>query len=54
MSATFDVYCAALPAGWHRESMSGDERVGDHGHRQLQRTDGETLTLSEGDLCSGG
>ncbi|HEX7613171.1 MAG TPA: hypothetical protein VF371_10400, partial [Candidatus Limnocylindrales bacterium] len=28
MSAKFDVYCAVLPAGWQRESMSGDEQVG--------------------------
>jgi len=53
MSTTFDVYCAALrPAGianheWRRASR-------DHGHRQLQRTERETLTLSEGYLCSGG
>jgi hypothetical protein len=28
MSATFDVYCAVLPAGWQRVSMSGDEQAG--------------------------
>jgi hypothetical protein len=54
MSATFDVYCAALPAGWHRESMSGDERVVTTVTVSYSGPNGETLTLSEGDLCSGG
>jgi hypothetical protein len=54
MSATFDVYCAALPAGWHRESMSGDERVVTTVTVSYRGPNGETLTLSEGDLCSGG
>jgi hypothetical protein len=54
MSATFDVYCAALPAGWHRESMSGDERVVTMIAVSYSGPNGEILTLSEGDLCSGG
>ena len=54
MSATFDVYCAALPAGWQRESMSGDEQVVTTVTVSYSGPNGETLTLSEGDLCSGG
>jgi hypothetical protein len=54
MSATFDVYCAALPAGWHRESMSGDEQVVTTVTVSYSGPNGEILTLSEGDLCSGG
>jgi hypothetical protein len=54
MSATFDVYCAALPAGWHRESMSGDQQPATTVTVTYRGPNGETLTLSEGNLCSAG
>jgi hypothetical protein len=54
MSAAFDVYCAVLPAGWQRESMSGDDQVVTTVTATYTGPNGETLTLSEGDLCSAG
>jgi hypothetical protein len=52
MSATFDVYCAVLPAGWHRESMSGDDQVVTALTVVYRGPNGETFALTEGDLCS--
>jgi hypothetical protein len=54
MSAAYDVYCAALPAGWHRESMAGDEQLATMITVTYRGPNGETLTLSEGDLCGAG
>jgi hypothetical protein len=54
MSAAFDVYCAVLPAGWQRESMSGDDQVVTTVTATYTGPNGETLLLSEGDLCSAG
>jgi hypothetical protein len=54
MSATFDVYCAALPAGWHRETMGGDEQLATKVTVTYRGPNGETLTLSEGNLCGAG
>jgi len=51
MSATFDVYCAVLPAGWQRESMSGDEQVGTVVTAVYRGPNGETFELTEGDIC---
>lgn len=51
MSATFDVYCAALPAGWQRESMGGDEQVGTVVTAVYRGPNGETFGLAEGDIC---
>lgn len=52
MSATFDVYCAVLPAGWHRESMSGDDQVVTALTVVYRGPNGETFALTEGDLCA--
>jgi hypothetical protein len=52
MSAPFDVYCAVLPAGWHRESMSGDEQAATVVAVVYRGPNGETFALTEGDLCS--
>jgi hypothetical protein len=52
MSATFDVYCAVLPAGWQRESMSGDFAAWSVVTTVYRGPKGETLSLSEGDICS--
>jgi hypothetical protein len=54
MSATFDVYCAVLPAGWKRESMSEDQRVVTVVTATYTGPNEETLVLSEGDLCAPG
>jgi hypothetical protein len=54
MSAAFDVYCAALPAGWKREAMSGDGNVVTTLTVSYRGPKGGTLALSEGDLCGGG
>jgi len=54
MSATYDVYCAALPAGWHRESMGGDEQLATMITVTYRGPNGETLALSEGNLCGAG
>ena len=51
MSAKFDVYCAVLPAGWQRESMSGDEQVGIVVTVVYRGPNGETFELTEGDIC---
>jgi len=51
MSAKFDVYCAVLPAGWRRESMSGDEQVGTVVTVVYRGPNGETFGLTEGDIC---
>ena len=51
MSATFDVYCAVLPAGWQRESMGGDEQVGIVVTVVYRGPNGETFELTEGDIC---
>ena len=52
MSATFDVYCAVLPGGWQRESMSGDQQVGTVVSVVYRGPNGETFGLAEGDICS--
>jgi len=51
MNMKFDVYCAVLPAGWQRESMSGDEQVGTVVTAVYRGPNGETFGLSEGDIC---
>jgi Methyl-CpG binding domain len=51
MGAKFDVYCAVLPAGWQRESMSGDEQVGTVVTVVYRGPNGETFGLREGDFC---
>ena len=54
MSAAFDVYCAALPAGWQRQSMSDSDQYATALTVSYSGPNGETLTLAEGDLCSKG
>lgn len=54
MSAPFDVYCAVLPVGWQRESVSGEGRVVTTVTASYTGPSGQTLTLSEGDLCGAG
>jgi hypothetical protein len=52
MNVMFDVYCAVLPAGWQRESMSGDQQVGTVVSFVYRGPNGETFALSEGDICA--
>lgn len=51
MNAKFDVYCAVLPSGWQRESMSGDEQVGTVVTVVYRGPNGEIFGLTEGDIC---
>jgi hypothetical protein len=53
MSATFDVYCAALPAGWQRQAMTGDSMGSKVVTATYRGPNGEIFELSEGDLCGG-
>jgi hypothetical protein len=52
MGAKFDVYCAVLPAGWQRESMTGDEDGTTVVTAVYRGPNGETFGLIEGDICS--
>jgi hypothetical protein len=52
MGAKFDVYCAVLPAGWQRESMTGYEDGTTAVTAVYRGPNGETFGLSEGDICS--
>jgi hypothetical protein len=54
MSASFDVYCAVLPDGWKRQSMSGDLPGATTVAATYGGPNGETLQLVEGDACLGG
>lgn len=54
MSATFDVYCAALPAGWRRDAMSGDEQVTTFITVTYRGPNEEILELDEGNVCTSG
>jgi hypothetical protein len=52
MGAKFDVYCAVLPAGWQRESMTGYEDGTTVVTVVYRGPNGETFGLSEGNICS--
>jgi len=52
MGAKFDVYCAVLPPGWQRESMTGYEDGTTAVTAVYRGPNGETFGLSEGDICS--
>jgi hypothetical protein len=52
MSAAFDVYCAVLPAGWKRQSMTGYEQVVTTLTADYGGPNGETFALTEGDFCA--
>jgi len=52
MSAKFDVYCAALPAGWQRTAMSDDARVVTSITATYRGPNGEVLELTEGAFCT--
>ena len=52
MMAKFEVYCAALPAGWQRTSMSDFNQVVTSVTATYRGPKGETFELTEGDFCT--
>jgi len=52
----FYVYCGVMPSGWHLSSMSWEMPHGSVGQLTAvyaNKTKSETVTLSEGNFCSG-
>lgn len=53
VTASYDVYCAVLPEGWTVASRSDPQAAATSMTVTYAGPNGETLTLSEGDICSG-
>lgn len=53
-AASYDVYCAVLPAGWTVQSRSDPQAADTAMTVTYAGPNAETLTLTEGDLCGGG
>jgi hypothetical protein len=52
----FDVYCGVMPSGWHLSTMSWSQPKGSAGQLTVtyaNKTKTASVTLSEGDFCSG-
>jgi hypothetical protein len=52
MMAKFEVFCAALPAGWQRTAMSDFTQVVTSVTVAYRGPNGETFELMEGDFCT--
>jgi hypothetical protein len=52
MMAKFEVFCAALPAGWQRTAMSDFTQVVTSVTVTYRGPNGETFELTEGDFCT--
>ena len=52
MTANFDVYCAALPAGWQRTAMTDLMPGATSVTATYRGPNGETFQLTEGDFCT--